>query len=150
MDFRSIGQKIASTEGVELHVKAPNGEPLYAVQRGKAWSLTMDDGEPGALPCILRVVSKDSKVFRRRNHELLDSLRKQKDMKAAKAEIESFRLIAAGVVGWSNIVWPDAEGVNGLLQFSDENLMEFLMTYREAADQVNEYIADRANFFKAA
>lgn len=145
MDFASMGQTLAKNDGVEMHLTGPDGTtPLYAVKDKDRWTVTTDPDAKGAVPCILTVVGQDSRVYRRRRHEMVDALRNRtKQMKSAQVEEEAMKMVSAGVTGWSNIPW---EG--GLMEFSNENLLRFLDSYRPAFDQVNEFIADRTNFLR--
>lgn len=146
MDFASMGRTLAKSDGVEMHLVAPDGvTPLYAVQEKGKWTVTADPNAKDAQPCILTVVGQDSRDYRRRKHELVDALRtRQKTMKSAQIETESLKLVAAGVTGWANIIWDDGSQ----LEFTDDNLLRFLDLYRPAFDQVNEFIADRGNFLR--
>lgn len=148
MDFATMGQALARNEGVDMQVvTVDGGTPLFAVkdEQGK-WSVTVDAEAPGAVPCLFKMVGQDSRAYRRRKHELVDALRaRQKTIKSQQIEEESLKLVAAGVVGWSNIPWEGA-----LLDFSDENLLRFLDNYRPAFDQANEFIGDRTRFLKIA
>lgn len=150
MDFGTHGRSLASGTGTTMQLVDPADgfTPLFAVNDAdKGWTLTTDEDTPGALPCILRVVGQDSKAYRRRKHELVDALRtRQKNLKAAQIEVEAMKLVSAGVIGWENIIWSDGENPAEPLPFTDENLLMFLDVYRPAFDQVNEFVAERANF----
>jgi len=154
MDFKTIGKKIASPEGVEMQLLSPGGRPFYAVQdrKTKKWDLTVEAETEGCdtHKCVVRVASKDSKLFRRRMHEVMDSLRKQKNVKAEAVERETLKTVAAAVVSWSNIIWPGEDGELFHLEFNDDNLFMFLSEYRSGYEQIDEFIAERANFFKDA
>lgn len=145
MDFASMGQTLAKNDGVQMHLTGPDGTtPLYAVKVKDGWEVTTDPDAKGAEPCILTVVGQDSRIYRRRRHEMVDALRdRARQMKSAQVEQEAMKMVSAGVTGWSNIPW---EG--NLLEFSNENLLKFLDSYRPAFDQVNEFIADRTNFLR--
>ena len=154
MDFNSMGRAIASAEGVVMPVRHPNGLPLYAAQdrKTKAWTLTTDASLDGhdVHPCTLRVVSKDTRAFRRRGHEIADEMRKLKDVKAEQAEVEAMRLVMSAVTGWSNIIWAEDGKDLEPLAFNDANLRRFFTGYRAAMEQVDTFCADRANFLPAA
>lgn len=145
MDFASMGQTLARNDGIDMHLTGPDGvTPLYAIEVKGKWQVTADPDAKGALPCLFVVVGQDSRIYRRRKHEMVDALRtRQRTIKAAQIDDEALKLVSAGVMGWKNIPW---EGE--LLEFSNDNLLKFLDGYRPAFDQANEFIADRTNFLK--
>lgn len=147
MDFASMGQTLAKNDGIEMQLVGTDGAtPLYAVQTKGKWTVTSNPDADGALPCTFTVVGQDSRVYRRRKHEMVDALRaRQKAMKSAQIETEAMKMVSAGVTGWANIPWD-----GGLLEFSDDNLLKFLDLYRPAFDQTNEFIGDRTNFLRVA
>jgi hypothetical protein len=151
MDFSTMGQALAAPEGVTMPVRHPNGMALYAYKDGEAkkWSITTapDAAAKGhqAFPVTMQVVSRDSRAFRRRAHQITDEMRRIKEVTAEKAEAEAMRLVMSAVTGWSHIVW------NGeILDFTDANLRMFFDGYRDAMEQVDQFCADRANFLRSA
>lgn len=148
MTFSGMGEALASNNGVTMHLLSPTGSPMYAVETPDGWIATDEEDMPGAQPCTFNVVGQDSRVYRRRRNELVDAVRSRKrQLKAAEIEEEAIRLVAAGVAGWSNIPWTDKDTGKGvLLEFTSDNLLQFLEVYRPAFDQTNEFIAERANF----
>jgi hypothetical protein len=148
MTFSTMGETLASNSGVTMHLLSPKGTPLYAVETPDGWMATDDEELEGAVPCTFNVVGQDSRVYRRRRNELVDAVRARKrQLKAAEIEEEAIRLVAAGIVSWTNIPWTDKETGRGvLLEFTSDNLLQFLEVYRPAFDQANEFIAERANF----
>ncbi|MEL6100477.1 MAG: hypothetical protein AAFR68_04080 [Pseudomonadota bacterium] len=148
MDFHTIGTQIGSDKGVAMPVESPAGRPLYAVREGEAWKLTENSKAEGAIPSTLQVISTDSDLYRQRKERDLPALT-MKDLKTGQSltERDERRLItcSAGVVGMNGIVWKGQ-----MLEYSEEAVLEFLHVYRQALDQVDVYIADRANFFAKA
>ncbi|PTX45640.1 MULTISPECIES: hypothetical protein [Gemmobacter] len=148
--FATMGKVLASNEGTEVHLVGPDGfTPLFAVEDAqRGWIVTVDAEAKGAVPCIMTVVGQDSRTYRRRRHEMVDAMRnRQRSIKSAQAEQEAMKMVAAGVVGWKNIPWSDADK-GYLLSFTDDNLLMFLEAYRPAFDQLNEFIADRTRFLR--
>ncbi len=146
MDFHSISSSLADSKGVPLHIVSPDGLPLYAEDLGDGkWNLTTKKTE---FPCRFFMVGQDSEKFRQRKAkmyiEAVKTSRKKKNFD--EAEHEMLETVAAGVVGWENIVWTG----NVLFDYDEDNLIEFLDAYRPAFDQANTFIMDRSNFFSTA
>lgn len=147
--FSKLGEALASNTGTEMHLLSPSGHPMYAVHTPDGWMATEDADMEGAVPCTFTMVGQDSRLYRRRRHELVDAVRSRKrQLRAAEIEEEAMRLVAAGVVAWGNIPWTDKDRGAILLEFTSENLLMFLETYRPAFDQANEFIVERVNFLK--
>ncbi len=132
MDFADLDVSSAADSGATLHIEHPTtGEPLFT-EAGK--------------PITVRVKGADSKSFRQEMHRLAEAQAgKRQKVTRAKAETNAIELLASVTIGWDGIVW---EGEP--LKFSEENAR---MLYRERPwlrEQVDEFIADRANFFKDA
>ena len=162
MDFNSIGQQVASSTGTKMSIDSPAGLPMFAYEDPKnGWQVT-DDQEAvqrelkgvQMFPCQFEMVSKDSKEFRRRAAQLYRLSKSNKNYKFSEAEIEAAKTVAAGIVGWSHMVWQDnpsdPKSKTYLIEFNEENLLTVLFGYRAALDKANEFIAERANFFTSA
>jgi len=147
MDFHTIGTTIASSEGVDMHVKGPTGRLLYAIPDGDGdgWKLTESKDAEGAQPSTLRVVSTDSDVFRERKDKDLPAFRDLNKRTLQEIEDRGIRAVAAGIIGMKGIVFKGQ-----LMEYSDENVLEFFRVYRPAFEQADRFISDRANFFVPA
>lgn len=131
MDLATLDTKAAAERGADLHLAHPvTFEPLFT-----------DDGKP----LTIRLLGNDSREFRAGMSELAESRVGKKRTSLAAAEANGIDLLARVTVGWSNIIY------NGEpLKFSLENAK---MLYRERPwikEQVDEFVADRANFLKFA
>ena len=131
MDLANLDTKAAAERGADLHLEHPvSGEPLYT-----------DDGKP----LTIRLLGNDSREFKAGLSELAETRAGKKRTSIAAAEANGIELLTRVTVGWSNIVY------NGeALKFSPENAR---MLYRERPwimEQVDAFVANRANFLKLA
>lgn len=148
--FATISDALCSDSGIDLHLKALDRvTPLYAYEdKAKGWTLTTRDDMKGAIPCIIKILSKDNRAVQRKRNQILDDLRKKnKALTTEQIEAEAERLVASSIIGWSGIPWSDAEGKGYLLPFTDENLLMFVKKFKPAQEQVNEAVEERDRFF---
>lgn len=132
MDLGKFNVEKAADEGAELHLEHPvTGEKLYT-----------EDGEK----ISIRLVGMDSTKYRRAMSRIASKNmgKRQKQRSIEKAEQEGAELLAACTVGWQNIV------VGEPLEHSEEAAYDLYVGQRWIREQVDEFVADRANFFQNA
>ena len=100
---------------------------------------------------VLTVVGSDSKRYRKASHRVQNRNLSRGKFKvtAEKLESNSLEIIAACVVGWSNVE------DSGLFKKKNpectvENVTLFIDKHKWAKEQVDAFIADRANFLTNA
>ncbi|MDH7787650.1 hypothetical protein QBD01_003677 [Ochrobactrum sp. 19YEA23] len=99
-------------------------------------------------PITITLVGTDSDVFRKAQRTILDRRLNQKGktkLSAAELEEEAVTTLISCTLGWSGIVLDGEE-----LAFSAENVRKLYSRtdLPWIRDQVDEFIADRANFLK--
>ncbi len=146
-DFSTISNDLLATTGTPMQLKSPDGYDTFAYQDGDKWGLTTtpESEKAECKPSRLFIIGADSKPFRRRQSEMFKVAQDVKNVGFERAEEEGAKTIAAAIVGWENVIWGGKQ-----LEFTPENVVMFLLKYRPAAEQVDAFMTDRANFFKRA
>lgn len=128
MDFSKIDLAGNADRGADCHIDHPvTGEPLYTAE-GK--------------PITIRVVGQDSREFRGALSAISEKKRGKVTLESAEAN--AVELIAKAVTGWHGIQWEGAD-----LPCTHENVRMFLTKFPPIRAQLDAFIADRANFFRA-
>lgn len=129
MDFSTIDLVAAADRGAECHLDHPvTGEPLYV--EGK--------------PVTIRVLGQDSREFRSALSALSEKAGKGKAT-IEKAESNAVELLTRLVTKWDGIIWDGKP-----LDCTAENVRMFLTKFPPVRRQLDEFVAERANFFKVA
>lgn len=131
MDLNSINLAAAAGRGADCHLEHPvTSEALYDAD-GKA--------------VTVRVVGNDSREFKAALSRISAKLNSKKKSTLEQAEARSVELIAACVKGWSGLY----EGKEPI-ECTPENVTRVLTEQSWIRDQLDAFIADRANFFPSA
>lgn len=131
MDLTSINLAAAAGKGADCHLEHPvTGEALFDAD-GKA--------------VTVRVVGNDSKEFKGALSRIAARMNNKKKTSLEQAEARSVELIAACVKGWSGLY----EGKEPI-EFTPENVTRILTEQAWIREQLDTFIADRANFFPSA
>ena len=137
MDISKINESNASDTGADLELTHPSTGDV----------LVQDDDN--RTPITIRILGMDSKVYR--NHQQNVQRERMNKMMRARSRknvdfVMSFEercsLLAECTVGWSGIVDNGAE-----VEFSKKAAYELYHKAPWVADQVDEFMGDRANFF---
>lgn len=133
MDFSKIDLVAASNAGADCHLEHPiTGELLY---------YTNDKGEEK--PIVVRVYGQDSKQFRSAvSADAEKSASSRQKITADKAQESAVNLLAQMVISWEGIEWEEKP-----LKCTFENARMFLKAFPPIRYQIDQFIADRANFF---
>lgn len=133
MDFSEIDLVAASTAGADCHIEHPvTGELLYYKN---------EKGEEK--PIIIRVYGQDSKQFRAAvSADAEKSASSRQKVTANKAQESATNLLAQMVISWEGIEWEQKP-----LKCTFENVRMFLTKFPPIRYQLDQFIADRANFF---
>ncbi|NCD13584.1 MAG: hypothetical protein EOL93_13665 [Epsilonproteobacteria bacterium] len=99
------------------------------------------NGEP--LGMHLKLMGEDSEIYQKhlRKHRDKHLKKRTKNLKWDSFEAERTELLVACTVEWKNITYKGEQ-----VEFTKENVRWLYSTYRGIRDQVDEFIADRANF----
>jgi hypothetical protein len=129
MDFSTIDLAANADRGADCHLEHPvTEEPLFT-----------DDGKP----VTIRVLGQDSREFRAAVAAIADKARTGKQT-LDKAEANAIELLSRVVVRWEGIVWDGKP-----LDCTPENVRMFLSKFPPIRRQLDEFIGNRANFFRA-
>jgi len=131
MDLASLA---VSQEGQTLELRHPIEGTVLKTDKGK--------------PITITLVGTDSDVFRKAQRSILDRRLNQKGktkLSAAELEEEAVTTLISCTLGWSGIVLDGEE-----LAFNKDNVRKLYSRtdLPWIRDQVDEFIADRANFLK--
>jgi hypothetical protein len=130
MDFSTIDLAANAERGADVHIEHPvTEEPLFT-----------EDGQP----ITIRVLGQDSREFRAAVTALADKASKGKQS-VEKTEAAAIELLSRIVVKWQGIMW---EGK--ALDCTPENVRMFLTKFPPIRRQIDNFVADRANFTKPA
>lgn len=130
MDFSTIDLAAAADRGADCHLDHPvTGEPLYT-----------KEGQP----IVMRVLGADSREFRAAIAAAAERNANKKRMSLDAAEAGAIDLLSKLVTGWKGIEW---EGK--ALEFTLENVRMFLTKFPPIRQQIDQFIADRSNFFNS-
>jgi hypothetical protein len=130
MDLSSL---IASSDVVELQLKTMAGE-LMETEAGEAISLL--------------VIGTDHSDFIKANNAIMNQRLKKATMTrkvqvtAEQLEAENLQRTAACIKGFKNITLDES------LEYNDFNVRKLLKSVPFIREQVDEFVADRANFLK--
>ena len=133
MDLSTIDTTETANEGAVLELRGPDDAPLFT-----------KDGAP----VTITLLGKDSDVYTRvvnanANRHLNQRGKPKRSIEGAKAEGVS--LLAKCTTAWSGIV---VEGET--LDCTYENAVKLYSRFSWIMEQVDEFVADRANFTKAS
>lgn len=132
MDLSTIDTTATANEGVDLELRGPDGALL-----------TQDNGTP----ITIKLLGKDSDVFVREINANSNRALKQrgKPQTAEAQRADAIRLLAKCTVSWNGIK------VSGeALACTYENAVAIYSKFAFIREQVDEFIAERANFTKAS
>lgn len=130
MDFSTIDLAANAERGADIHIEHPvTEEPLYT-----------DAGEP----ITIRVLGQDSREFRAAVTALADKANKGKQS-LERTESMAIDLLSRVVMRWHGIEWDGKP-----LECTPENVRMFLTKFPPIRRQIDEFIANRANFTKPA
>jgi len=110
-------------------------------------NITLPDGTETDI--VITVASQDSEQYRKktlesRNKRMKDLQRgKKSQLTAEQLDEGGVDLLVACTIGWQNV-----EKDGKPLEFNDENVRSLYADFPWIKDQVDEAIADRANFMK--
>ena len=128
MDFSTIDLAANADRGADCHIEHPiTGEPLFT-----------DESKP----VIIRVLGQDSREFRSAISQLSEKAGKGK-ASLEKAEANAVALLTRLVVKWEGIIWEGAP-----LACTTENVRMFLTKFPPIRRQIDEFVAERANFLQ--
>jgi hypothetical protein len=138
-DLAEIDTKTLSEQGVPMIVKRlESPEPLIA-RNGK--------------PVTLMVLGPDSHVYRdftrrqvRKRLARMNDPSKLAEIDFDEADAETLDLLASCTVGWENVLDTDGKAI----AWSAENARKLLAAYPVVREQVDTFVAARANFIKAS
>jgi hypothetical protein len=130
MDLSNLNVGEAASRGADMHLCHPlSGDRLK-----------QDDGSY----IVIRLLGADAPEYRQRVHRIANKnvqRRKKSAPSAEQIEEQTVSLLAAITVGWEGIV------VNGeALEFSEQAAKELYQDHVWIREQVDEFVADRANF----
>jgi hypothetical protein len=130
MDLNSINLTAAASRGADCQLEHPvTGEALF--HEGK--------------PVTVRVVGNDSREFKAALSRISAKLGSKKKSTLEQAEARSVELIAACVKGWYGLY----EGKEPI-ECNPDNVVRVLTEQSWIREQLDTFIADRANFFTNA
>lgn len=131
MDLSTLDVKSAAERGADLHLEHPTtGEPLKT-----------DDGKP----IVIRLLGNDSREFRAGLSELAEKNAGKKRASFASAEANGIELLSRVTVGWQNVTYKGEA-----LKCTPENVRMIYSEINWIKEQVDAFVADRANFLKFA
>jgi hypothetical protein len=134
VDLNAFDTVTAANEGAVLELRGPNGEPLK------------QDG--GKKPVSITLYGADSEVARKARNAAANRYLKQRgkvQITAEGSEADALSFLAKCTAAWDGIV------VDGkALPCDRENVMQVYERFPFIREQVDEFIADRANFLKAS
>lgn len=101
------------------------------------------------LDIVITLAGTDSAVYRRKQKEI-NARRMTKLSRGKKADLsisddEACDMLAACTLGWKNVMLD-----NEAIKFSTDAAKQLYLDYHWIREQVDEFIGDRANFFKAS
>jgi len=133
MDLSKLDVKEAADRGADMVLRHPaTGEELFA-----------DDGTP----IVFKLLGSDSQEYRRMVRMTANKNLKQgrQTPTVERFEQNGVELLVAVTVGWSGVQ------VNGeMLEFSPANARQLYTDYRWIQEQVDQFVAERANFLTNA
>lgn len=131
MDFSKIDVTAAADKGALMHVEHPaTREPLY---------------DKAGKPITMLLAGQDSRLWKSEQAKISEKYAGRKKYNAASLQRDSIELLASVTLQWNGIEW---EGKP--LECNRENAR---MLYAERAwvmEQVDAFVAERANFFTSA
>jgi hypothetical protein len=133
MDLSTLDTKDTANEGAAMELRGPNGAPLFKA-----------DGTP----ITITLLGKDSDTYVADVNANANRFLKQRGNAVITAEgskADAIKLLSKCTVGWDGITVDGAE-----LPWSRENAVKLYNRFAWIKEQVDEFIADRANFTKAS
>lgn len=134
-DLKNLDVSKAADKAATMHLVDPvEGGFLYA------------DDDTQKKPMTIDLLGSDSKKFRaavsKQQRKAARRGRGSPDL--AQQERNAAELFAAVTTGWKNMLLGGQE-----LEFSQENAMKLYVDYPWIRAQIDEFIADRGNYFKS-
>ncbi len=138
-DLAKVDTKTLSEAGVDMPVKTMDGEPLVA-RNGQ--------------PITVRLLGPDSNKYRaltraqvrKRMAAMADGKVTLSEAEFEETERELLDILVACTVGWSNVL--DTEGAE--IPFAEDNVRKLYSNYPVVREQVDTFLANRANFLRAS
>ena len=136
MDLSIFNVEKMAEMGADLELLDPVDEPL------------LDDNKN---PVTIKLLGTDSRAWRNHNKDVQRKriaqmvTRKKKNIDYTSTDEEVCEMLSICTVGWSGV-----GGEDGDIEFSQEAAFELYLSQIWIREQVNEFIGDRANFFKSA
>lgn len=130
MDLNSLNLTENAEKGVELTLRHPvTDEPL---------------------DIVLTVAGSDSKRYKRASHRVQNRVmgRGRNKITAEKLEANGLEVLSECVINWKNV--EDSELFDKKPQCTPENIQKFFTRHQWAKEQVDAFVADRANFLQSA
>jgi len=133
LDFDDLDLSAQAEEGAVLELRHPvTDETLTGDKDGK--------------PLTITLLGADSATFKRAVNDIQQALSTRKKVTPAEQERNTVNALARATVGWSNNwTWGGKP-----FEFSAENCRKLYAERSWVRSQVDEFIADRARFFKTA
>jgi len=132
MDFKNFDTKKTSDEGRWCPIYSPDGTQLVAE---------------------ILMAGRDSKILKRRQQELAKKNQSKKKITPAEEEQDTLITLATCTLNWRMIDEDGKKGKDGIFIDAGEELKcsfdvakDFYERYTFVAEQVVEFMADRANF----
>ena len=137
MDLSALDTKAVANQGAQLHLKGPDGTPLF-----------QGEGDQKK-PITLTLIGKDSDEFQMASNALanrrIQDAQRKKTALIEEIERDAIRVLASCTKAWDGIVLDGEE-----LAHSFENVVKLYTRFPWIREQVDEFIAERANFLKAS
>lgn len=133
MDLSQLESINAAEEGAELELRSPvDGSPLFNDETGEPWTI--------------RVLGMDSSRYQDVRHKLANRRLQKRGrggikMTAQEIEAGDLELICEITLGWSGITLNKEP-----FEFTKPNVRQLYTNWPWIREQVEEFIADRANF----
>lgn len=137
MDLSRFNVSKMAEKGANLELLDPEDEPLFYGEDKK--------------PVTIKLLGTDSKTWRNlnrdRSRELSFKMQKKrnKQIDFTMSDEDTCEMLAACTLGWEGIDEKDKP-----IEFSKEAAYEMYMDHLWIREQVDAFIADRANFFTTA
>lgn len=132
MDLNALDTSASSNEGVKMEVEGIDGATIL-----------QKDGKP----VTITLLGIDSETMQKRQNELTNDTMKKgfrpKPQSAEKMRSERVKTLALATVTWDGVEIDGKE-----LTFSYENALSLYRRLPALAEQVDNFVGDRANFTK--
>lgn len=138
-DLPQVDTRTLSESGVDMPVKSLQGEPLLA-RNGKPIAIRLLGPDSGKYRALTRA------QVRKRMAQMSDGKVSLTEEQFEEADRDIMDILAACTVGWSNVL--DTDGTE--IAFSEENVRKLYANYPVVREQVDTFLANRANFLPAS